>query len=124
MTPDAVSYTHLDVYKRQICVMPRVRAAMAENGAAPPRNIPGLTPATRRRMRTAFRWLSVLSPALAARLALRLFTTPRSRSISTVDAGFLASAATRRLPTAHGEVQMYEWPGDGPAVLVLSLIHI
>jgi len=92
---------------------------MAENGAAPPRNIPGLTPATRRRMRTAFRWLSVLSPALAARLALRLFTTPRSRSISTVDAGFLASAATRRLPTSHGEVQMYEWPGDGPAVLVL-----
>jgi pimeloyl-ACP methyl ester carboxylesterase len=92
---------------------------MAEGGAAPARNIPGLTPALQRRMRAGFRWLSVLSPALAARLALRLFTTPRSRSISALDASFLAGAATRRLPTPHGEVQVYEWPGDGPAVLVL-----
>jgi pimeloyl-ACP methyl ester carboxylesterase len=94
-------------------------AAMADDGAAPARNIPGLTRARQRRMRAAFRWLSALSPALAARLALRLFTTPRSRRISAPDASFLASAATRRLPTAHGEVQVYEWPGDGPAVLVL-----
>jgi pimeloyl-ACP methyl ester carboxylesterase len=92
---------------------------MAEKGTPAARNIPGLTPARQRRIRAAFRWLSVLSPALAARVALRLFITPRSRRISSQDADFLASAATRRLPTAHGAVQIYEWPGDGPAVLVV-----
>ena len=92
---------------------------MAEDGAPPARTIPGLTSARQRQIRALFRWLSWLSPALAARLALRLFITPRSRRISAADAGFLASAATRRLPTAHGQVQIYEWPGDGPAVLVL-----
>src|ERR1700686_5100841 len=92
---------------------------MAEHRAAPAGNIPGMTPARQRRICTLFRLLSVLSPQLAARCALRLFTTPRSRRISGQDAGFQATAATRRLPTAHGEVQIYEWPGDGPAVLVL-----
>jgi pimeloyl-ACP methyl ester carboxylesterase len=99
--------------------MPLVRPAMAEDGAAPARHIPGLTPALQRRVRALFRVLSMLSPELAARCALRVFTTPRSRRISGQDAGFLATAATRRLPTAHGAVQIYEWPGDGPAVLVL-----
>jgi pimeloyl-ACP methyl ester carboxylesterase len=94
-------------------------AAMAEDATPAARVIPGLTPARQRRVRAAFHWLSLLSPALAARVALRLFTTPRSRRISDPDAKFLAGAATRRLPTAHGEVQVYEWPGDGPAVLVV-----
>ncbi|MFI4866510.1 MAG: alpha/beta fold hydrolase [Steroidobacterales bacterium] len=92
---------------------------MAEDGSAPARHLPGLTPARQRRVRALFRLLSMLSPQLAAHWALRLFTTPRSRRISGQDASFLATAATRRLPTAHGEVQIYEWPGDGPAVLVL-----
>jgi alpha-beta hydrolase superfamily lysophospholipase len=94
-------------------------AAMAEQRAPASRIIPGLTPARQRRIRAAFRWLSALSPALAARMALLLFTTPRARRISDVDAQFLAGAATRRLPTAHGAVQVYEWPGEGPAVLVM-----
>jgi pimeloyl-ACP methyl ester carboxylesterase len=92
---------------------------MAEDGAAPARSIPGLTPQRQRRIRTVFRLLSGLSPALAARLAERLFVTPRTRRISAQDAHFLASAASRRLPTPHGEVHTYEWPGAGPAVLVL-----
>jgi pimeloyl-ACP methyl ester carboxylesterase len=92
---------------------------MAEDGPAPVRNIPGVTPARQRRMRSAFRLLSALSPALAARLAARLFITPRTRRVSAQDAQFLASAASRRLATAHGDVQTYEWPGTGPAVLVL-----
>src|SRR3984885_14358872 len=98
---------------------PPVRAAMAEGSAARARNIPGLTPARQRRIRTVFRLLSALSPALSARLAARLFITPRTRRVSAQDAGFLATAASRRLPTAHGAVQIYEWPGAGPAVLVL-----
>jgi len=92
---------------------------MAEDDAAPARKIPGLTPERRRRIRSLFRLLSWLSPGLAARLAARLFITPRTRRISAQGAQFLASAASRRLPTPHGEVQTYEWPGSGPAVLVL-----
>jgi alpha-beta hydrolase superfamily lysophospholipase len=92
---------------------------MAEDSAAPVRNIPGLTPARQRRIRSVLRLLSALSPALAARLAARLFITPRTRRISEQDAQFLASAASRRLSTPHGNVQIYEWPGTGPAVLVL-----
>jgi pimeloyl-ACP methyl ester carboxylesterase len=92
---------------------------MAEDSPAPVRNIPGLTPARQRRTRTVFRLLSVLSPALAARLAARLFITPRTRRVSAQDAQFLATAVSRRLPTPHGDVQTYEWLGEGPAVLVL-----
>ncbi|HEX2789731.1 MAG TPA: alpha/beta fold hydrolase [Steroidobacteraceae bacterium] len=91
---------------------------MAEDGAQA-RNIPGLTPARQRRIRTVFRLLTALSPALSARCAARLFITPRTRRISDQDAAFLATAASRRLSTPHGAVQIYEWPGTGPAVLVL-----
>lgn len=92
---------------------------MAEASPAPVRTLPGLTPVRQRRIRRVFRLLSTLSPALAARLAARLFITPRSRRVSAQDAQFLASAASRRLATPHGEVQTYEWPGEGAAVLVL-----
>jgi alpha-beta hydrolase superfamily lysophospholipase len=92
---------------------------MAEDGAVSARSIPGLSPTRQRRLRGAFRLLSVLSPGLAARLAVRLFITPRSRRISVPDAAFLATAASRRLATPHGDVQIYEWPGEGAAVLVL-----
>ena len=99
-------------------VMPRGRAAMLKDGA-PARNIPGLTPARQRRMRALFRLLSAASPALSARFAAWLFITPRTRRVSDQDAAFLATAAGRRLHTPHGDVQIYEWPGAGPAVLVL-----
>jgi alpha-beta hydrolase superfamily lysophospholipase len=83
------------------------------------RNIPGLTPSLKRRLRAIFRLLGILSPALAARLALRLFLTPRARRISAQEAQFLSGAASRRLATARGDVQLYEWPGAGPTVLVV-----
>jgi alpha-beta hydrolase superfamily lysophospholipase len=82
-------------------------------------NIPGMTPILKRRMRTLFRIVTALSPALAVLLAARLFITPLARRISDEDAQFLTSAASRRLATAHGDVQIYEWPGQGPAVLML-----
>lgn len=66
-----------------------------------------------------FRLLSALSPALAARLAARIFVTPLARRISAEDAAFLASAAPRKLATPHGQLQLYEWSGAGPAVLVV-----
>lgn len=91
------------------------------NDALPPigPNIPGLTPALRHRLRVLLRLAGALHPSWAARLALRLFTTPRARALCAQDSIFLAGAAATRLETARGELQLYEWPGAGPAVLVL-----
>jgi alpha-beta hydrolase superfamily lysophospholipase len=83
------------------------------------RNIPGLDWALKQRLRTLFRLLSALSPALAARLAVHLFTRPRARPLSAQDRQFLAGATQRRLPGPQGEIQLYEWIGSGPTVLVL-----
>jgi phosphoribosylamine--glycine ligase len=87
--------------------------------AAPEREIPGLTPALKRRVRAVFRVLTAVSPALAARLAARAFLTPRARGLSVEDQSFLATAASRTVRTVHGKVQVYEWGSGGPAVLVL-----
>ncbi len=101
---------------------PRVAVAEQRSGgerAPPDRTIPGLTPTLRRRVRALFRLLGALSPALAARLAGRLFVTPRARRINDQDAAFLTTARGRKLATARGDLQVYEWHGTGPAVLVL-----
>lgn len=89
---------------------------------APPargeRQIPGLSPALRRRARLLFRALTALSPTLAARVAAYVFVRPRRREITTEDARFLSTARSFRLPTARGDVQVYEWPAEGPTVLL------
>jgi len=91
-----------------------------DDGAAlPARRIPGLTNALERRARLLFRIVTALSPALAARLAARLFVTPRARPISVEEAQFLATAVSRRLRTPAGEIQAYDWPAAGATVLVL-----
>ena len=92
---------------------------MADAPGISERNIPGLTPQLKRRLRRLFRLLSALSPQLAARLAMRLFTTPRAHRISAQDTQFLVGAAGRRLPSPGGDIQLYQWPGTGPAVLVV-----
>jgi len=83
------------------------------------RNVPGLTPPLRRRLQRLFRLLTLLSPALAAGIAAHWFLRPRARRISAEDAAFLATARRRRLLLPSGAVQVYEWPGEGPAVLLL-----
>jgi alpha-beta hydrolase superfamily lysophospholipase len=93
---------------------------------APERRIPGVSPALRRRLRLAFGLLSALSPALAGRLALRLFLTPMRRSVAPGDAAFLASAQRVSLPvtTPSGDtyvVQAYEWPAAPGAGTVLVM---
>lgn len=94
---------------------------MAEPGspAYPDRNVPGLTPELKQKIRGLFRALSWISPALAARLAARLFLTPRARRLSPEDQQFLASARRHQLHTARGPIQAYEWPASGPTVLVV-----
>jgi pimeloyl-ACP methyl ester carboxylesterase len=83
------------------------------------RTVPGLTPALRWRVRLLFRALTLLSPALAARLAAYLFVRPRARPISKDEAQFLRSARAHRLATPQGMVQVYEWVSAGPTVLVV-----
>jgi alpha-beta hydrolase superfamily lysophospholipase len=96
-----------------------MNAAVPGNDAAATRSIPGLTPAGERRLRVLFRVLSAISPALAARLAAFAFTLPLARPLSREDAAFLASARSHRLQTPAGAVQVYQWDGRDPAVLVL-----
>jgi alpha-beta hydrolase superfamily lysophospholipase len=96
-----------------------MNGADPENGAAATRSIPGLTPARERQLRALFRVLSAISPELAARIASYAFTLPLARPLSPEDHVFLASARTHRLRTRAGAVQVYEWEGRDPAVLVL-----
>ncbi|HEY7929042.1 MAG TPA: alpha/beta fold hydrolase [Steroidobacteraceae bacterium] len=96
----------------------------AEEPASPPapageRRVPGLTPALRRQARLLFQLLAAISPSLAARVAAYLFVRPRARAISVAEAQFLQTAHARRLSTADGTIQLYEWPAEGPTVLVV-----
>jgi alpha-beta hydrolase superfamily lysophospholipase len=86
--------------------------------------IPGLTPLLKRRLRTLFKLLTALSPALAARIAMRLFTRPRPRPIEPDDRAFLDAAHSRWFTSTAGRVRIYEWPADGgaadaPAALIV-----
>jgi alpha-beta hydrolase superfamily lysophospholipase len=88
------------------------------------RTIPGLTPLLKRRLHAIFRVLTALSPALAARLAMRLFTRPRPRPVEPEDLAFLSSARNRWFTSAAGRVRIYEWPAEGypadtPGVLIV-----
>jgi alpha-beta hydrolase superfamily lysophospholipase len=78
----------------------------------------------KRRLRALFRLLTAVSPALAARMAMRLFTRPRPRPIEAQDLAFLDRASSRWFCTAAGRVRVYEWfaedcPPDTPGVLVV-----
>lgn len=86
---------------------------------APIRAMPGLSAGLQRRLRTAFRLLSALSPQLAAKLAVRLFMTPRSRQIDPQEAQFLATARAVPLRAGGNRIQAYEWAGNGAAVLIV-----
>src|SRR5260221_5263585 len=96
--------------------------ATGRSRAKPERTIPGLSPVLRGRLRWLFRLASVLSPALAARLAMRLFLTPIARPIEAEEAAFLATARSLRLATPLGALQAYEWPGPAGASAVL-VVH-
>lgn len=76
----------------------------------------------RGRVRWLFRIVSALSPALAARLAMRAFLTPLARPIDTEEAQFLATAQAQTLATPSVALQVYTWPAvqpDAPTVLVV-----
>jgi pimeloyl-ACP methyl ester carboxylesterase len=92
---------------------------VTEAAAPIERTIPGLTPGLKRRLRASFACLSRISPTLAARVALRLFTRPLPRPLTAEDREFLARARSTTLDTAAGTVRVYEWPGAGATVLLV-----
>jgi pimeloyl-ACP methyl ester carboxylesterase len=94
-----------------------------QSSAAPERTIPGLTPAFRRRVRLLFRAVSALSPAMAARLAMRLFVTPFSRPIAPAEARFLATARSRTFTVPSGQLHAYEWVAGTPDAPTVLLVH-
>jgi alpha-beta hydrolase superfamily lysophospholipase len=85
------------------------------------RNIPGLTPALKRRLRALFALLTAVSPSIAARVALRLFTRPLARPMTPEDAAFLRQARSATLATAAGRLRLYDWTPapSAPAVLMV-----
>jgi pimeloyl-ACP methyl ester carboxylesterase len=90
----------------------------------PPRDVPGLTPALRARLRRFFAVATRVSPALAARLALQLFMTPPRRRVEPQDVPVLARAERHPLPLDRGSIRAFQWrgtsiPADAPGVLLL-----
>ena len=91
--------------------------------ATPERTVPGLTPALRGRIRWWFRIVSAVSPALAARLAMRLFLTPLTRPIEPEEEQFLATARARTLAVPSGALQVYEWPVPALGAPTVLVVH-
>jgi alpha-beta hydrolase superfamily lysophospholipase len=91
--------------------------------AIPERTVPGLTPAMRARARWLFRIVSALSPALAARLAMRAFLTPLARPIEPEEEQFLATAQSQALASSSGALQVYTWPAPAPEAPTVLLVH-
>ncbi len=87
--------------------------------AAPTIRYPSVLPGLRR-LRWGLGVLQKIVPALAFRLAWRLFTTPRRLPTKDWEAPALAEARRRTSATGSGPVAVYEWgPPAAPAVLLV-----
>ena len=84
----------------------------------PRRRLPHVSAAQLRWLRAGLGFLQVLSSALAARAAFRLFLTASRRRLDAADARALQQARVHRLTTAEGALQVYEW-GQGPRTAVI-----
>jgi hypothetical protein len=78
------------------------------------RHEPSLMPLVRAGTRT----LSALAPALAARLAERLFLTPPRPRPPAAEIALLASARARPLHAGARRIEVWTW-GSGPSVLLV-----
>lgn len=83
------------------------------------RVVPGVTPDVQRRLRHFFALVQALSPALAARLAFRMFRTPPRRPIDPVDAPVVALAVKSTLRIGDDEFTTWHWDYGGPRVVVI-----
>lgn len=69
-------------------------------------------------LRAVFSTLSMVSPAAAARLGLRLFLTPPRYKIPGRELSIRTKAVVSRLPSNGGEIATYMWGEEGPTILL------
>jgi pimeloyl-ACP methyl ester carboxylesterase len=81
----------------------------------PPRTIPGVSSQTRRVLRWFFDAMTRISPALAARLALALFTIPVPQAVSAEARAVLRLAAPATLSVGGESVRVFRWTASGQA---------
>lgn len=83
------------------------------------RRLPHVSPLQLKVLRLVFAVLQAISPALAARIAFRLFLTPLRRKLHPGDASDMATATRHLLHCASGDaIHVYEW-GAGPRTVVI-----
>ncbi|HEU4625319.1 MAG TPA: alpha/beta hydrolase [Steroidobacteraceae bacterium] len=85
---------------------------------AAPRTIPGVSAGMRVLLRAFYDVATRVSPALAARLALALFTTPVRQSLTPEARAILRTAFDSVLEVSGNRLRVYCWPGDGPTILL------
>jgi pimeloyl-ACP methyl ester carboxylesterase len=82
------------------------------------RVVPGVSPDLQRRLQRFYSIVQALSPALAARLALRMFLTPPRRQLDPSDAPIVAQAVRTLVPIGADAFTKWTW-GEGAPVVVL-----
>jgi pimeloyl-ACP methyl ester carboxylesterase len=80
----------------------------------PPRTIPGVSSQTRRVLRWFFDAVTRISPALAARFALALFTIPVPQVVSPEARAVLRVAAATTVSVGGEPVRVFRWQANGP----------
>jgi pimeloyl-ACP methyl ester carboxylesterase len=83
------------------------------------RVVPGVSPDLQRRLQRFYAIVQALSPALAARLALRMFLTPPRRQLDASDAPIVAQAVRTLVPIGADAFTKWTWGEGAPVVVVL-----
>jgi pimeloyl-ACP methyl ester carboxylesterase len=83
-----------------------------------PTTIPGVSARVRRGLQHFYRLLSNVSPLLAARLALTLFTVPARFVARKAERAVLERAERTRVHVGQQWLRVFHWPGRGPTILL------
>lgn len=83
------------------------------------RVVPGVSPDLQRRLQRFYAIVQTLSPALAARLAMRMFLTPPRRQLDASDAPIVAQAVRTLVPIGADAFTKWTWGEGAPVVVVL-----
>jgi len=86
----------------------------------PPRTIPGVSSQTRRVLRWFFDAVTRISPALAARCALALFTIPAPQVVSPEARAVLRVAAATTVSVGGETVRVFRWQASPPPAVTAA----